>query len=180
MFKTIVTERLVLRQPVLADADAMFTYRTDPEVARYQCWQSDSLERTRASIEAHSGVEMDTPHTWFQLAITQRASGKLIGDCGLHFLKDEPSQSEVGITLAPTHQNQGYATETLQAVLEFLFVDLEKHRVFVSVDPRNVAAIALFKHVGMRQEAHFVESLWFDGAWVDDVIFALLQREWTS
>ena len=82
--------------------------------------------------------------------------------------------------LAPTHQNQGYATEALQAVLEFLFVDLEKHGVFVSVDPRNEAAIALFKRVGMRQEAHFVESLWFDGALVDDIIFALLQREWKS
>jgi RimJ/RimL family protein N-acetyltransferase len=30
----------------------------------------------------------------------------------------------------------------------------------------------------MRQEAHFRESLLFRGEWVDDVVFALLAREW--
>ena len=32
----------------------------------------------------------------------------------------------------------------------------------------------------MREEAHFVESLWFKGEWVDDVIFAILASEWES
>ena len=30
----------------------------------------------------------------------------------------------------------------------------------------------------MRQEGHFVQSLWFKGEWVDDVIFAILARDW--
>jgi RimJ/RimL family protein N-acetyltransferase len=30
----------------------------------------------------------------------------------------------------------------------------------------------------MRPEAHFVESLWVKGAWADDVIFAVLRREY--
>jgi hypothetical protein len=29
----------------------------------------------------------------------------------------------------------------------------------------------------MRREAHFVESLWFKGAWADDLIYAVLRRE---
>jgi len=32
--------------------------------------------------------------------------------------------------------------------------------------------------LGMRQEAHHVESYLFRGEWVDDVVFALLAREW--
>jgi RimJ/RimL family protein N-acetyltransferase len=64
------------------------------------------------------------------------------------------------------------------ALLEFLFAKLAKHRVFASVDPRNTAAIALFTRVGMRKEAHFIQSLWLNGEWVDDVIFAMLEREW--
>jgi RimJ/RimL family protein N-acetyltransferase len=38
----------------------------------------------------------------------------------------------------------------------------------------------LLQRVGMRQEAHFVKSLWFRGEWVDDVIFAILSSEWRS
>jgi RimJ/RimL family protein N-acetyltransferase len=40
--------------------------------------------------------------------------------------------------------------------------------------------MALLKAVGMHQEAHFRESLLFRGEWVDDVVFALLAREWRN
>jgi RimJ/RimL family protein N-acetyltransferase len=158
----------------------MFAYRSDPVVAKYQDWTPDSIEQTRQFINSISGIEPDTPDTWFQLALAHRLSDELIGDCGLHFFSSERRQAELGITLAPTHQRQGYATEALPAVLEFLFVELGKHRVFASVDPRNSPAIALFERVGMRKEAHLVESLWWKGMWVDDVIFAMLEREWRS
>jgi RimJ/RimL family protein N-acetyltransferase len=88
------------------------------------------------------------------------------------------SQAEVGISLAPLHQCKGFAAEALLSVFEFLFTELGKHRVFASIDPGNTASLALFSRVGMRKEAHFVESLWSKGEWVDDVIFALLDREW--
>ena len=180
MFSTIATERLHLRRLVQSDDAALFAYRTAPEVARYQCWRPESIEETREFIQNLSEVKIDTPDTWFQLAIVLPSSGELVGDCGLHFLKDEPNQTEIGITLAPQHARQGYASETLHAVLELLFDNLEKHRVFASVDPKNLAAMALFKRLGMRQEAHFVESVSFDGAWVDDVVFGMLRREWLS
>jgi RimJ/RimL family protein N-acetyltransferase len=148
-------------------------------VAKYQDWKPKSVEQAREFINKLSGIAPDTPGTWFQFAIVHRENGLLIGDCGLHFL-DDRRQAEIGITLAPSHQRRGYALETVRAALEFLFTALGKHRVFASMDPRNTAVIQLFKRVGMRQEAHLVESLWLDGEWVDDVIFAILRREWCS
>jgi RimJ/RimL family protein N-acetyltransferase len=32
----------------------------------------------------------------------------------------------------------------------------------------------------MRQEAHHRESLWLHGEWVDDMIFAMLSRDWLA
>ena len=104
----------------------------------------------------------------------------MIGDCGLHFPPGEPHQAEVGITLAPGHQGQGYATEALNAVLDYLFLSLGKHRVFASVDPRNRASIALLERVGMRKEAHLRESVWWKGEWADDLVFAVLEGEWRA
>jgi RimJ/RimL family protein N-acetyltransferase len=52
--------------------------------------------------------------------------------------------------------------------------------VHASVDPRNAACVALLQALGMRQEAHFRESLWLHGEWVDDAVFALLAWEWSS
>jgi RimJ/RimL family protein N-acetyltransferase len=108
---------------------------------------------------------------------TMRGCGVLIGDCGLHFPMEGPNQVEVGITLAPAHQGQGYATEALEGVMEYPFVSLGKHRVYARVDPRNEASIALLERVGMRKEGHLRESAWVKGEWADDVIYAILEKE---
>lgn len=63
-------------------------------------------------------------------------------------------------------------------MIGYLLGPVQKHRVFASVDPRNTRSLALLERVGMRQEAHFRESLWFKGEWVDDVVFAILAAEW--
>lgn len=61
-----------------------------------------------------------------------------------------------------------------------LFDTLGKHRVSCSVDPRNARSIALMERTGFRREAHHRESLWLKGEWCDDLIFAMLRREWIS
>jgi hypothetical protein len=43
---------------------------------------------------------------------------------------------------------------------------------------KNAASIALLEKIGMRKEAHFKQSVWIDGRWEDDVIYAVLNDEW--
>jgi RimJ/RimL family protein N-acetyltransferase len=129
-------------------------------------------------IADQAAVVPDTPGTWLQLAVVTIKSGAVIGDCGIHFRQDDPRQVELGITLAPTHQGGGLATEALCTVLEYVFDRLGKHRVSAVVDEKNDAAARLLKRLGLRQEAHFVEHLWFKGAWGSEYLFALLRREW--
>jgi RimJ/RimL family protein N-acetyltransferase len=85
---------------------------------------------------------------------------------------------EFGISLVPTGQGRGYAGEALRALFDQVFGPLGRHRIHASVDPRNLACIALLRALGMRQEAHHRESLWLHGEWVDDMVFALLVHEW--
>jgi RimJ/RimL family protein N-acetyltransferase len=178
MFKNIVTPRLVLRRLETTDSEAVYRYRIDPQVSRFQSWRPLSVEDTHQFIEGLASVNPDTPGTWFQLAIILREPGLLIGDCGLHFPAEETRQAEVGITLAPEYQGKGYAAEALTAVLDYLFITLGKHRVYASVDPRNRPSLALLERLGMRKEGHFRESLWFKGEWADDVVYAILDQEW--
>jgi RimJ/RimL family protein N-acetyltransferase len=135
------------------------------------------LQSIRAFSAEMETLPVNMPDTWFQLAIVLREQNSVIGDIGMHFLSEDHQQVEVGITLNAAFQGKGYAAEALTAVLGYLFNTLSKHRVFASVDPRNRASRALLERVGMRQEAHFRESLWFKGAWVDDMVYAILKRE---
>jgi RimJ/RimL family protein N-acetyltransferase len=180
MSEELVTERLVLREPHPRDAEAMFAYRSDPEIMRYQGWDPESLDDVREFIAEHAGYTAYAPGSWRQFAIALRSDGVMIGDCGVHVPEDKPEQAEFGITLAPSFQRRGYASEALRALLRLVFDTLGKHRAFASVDPRNLPSIALFERAGFRKEAHYVESLWLMGEWVDDFIFAMLRREWAA
>lgn len=174
------TPRLILTALDPADAEGMFAYRSDPAVNRYQCWEPESVAEIRDFIHRQQTILPDTPGTWYQLAIRRRDTGGLAGDAGLHFPRERDHEAEIGITLAPACQGRGYATEALRAMLDYLFGTLAKHRVYASVDPANNPSIRLLERIGFRREAHFRESLFFKGRWVDDIIYAILRREWIS
>jgi len=176
----ITTSRLMLSPLHAGDADTMLIYRADPEVGRYQGWEPATLEDVQHFIEQMQTVSFDTPGTWYQLAVRLRESRELIGDLGVHFPGDREHQVEIGFTIAPVHQGNGYATEAVTGLLDHLLLTMRKHRVFASVDPRNEPSLALLERIGFRREAHFRKSLWFKGEWVDDVVYGLLKSEWVE
>lgn len=172
------SSRLILRRLERGDAAAICEYRSLPEVARYQSWESFGPDDAARLIEGQREIEPSIPGTWLQLAIVEKATGVLVGDCGLHCRKDDPRQMELGVTLAPSHQGRGYATEALGCVIDFVFGTLGKHRISAITDAENHRAASLFRHLGFRREAHFVEHLWFKGHWGSEFVFGLLRREW--
>ena len=174
------TQRLRLSPLVASDAPAMFEYRSDPEVCCYQSFEPGTIRDVEKFISSIQSTVLDTPGTWFQFAIRLQESGQLIGDFGTHFNADDPRQVEIGFTVSPTYQGRGYGAEAVVGALDYIFGSLQKHRVYASVDPRNRPSIRLLKHVGMRQEAHFLKSLWFKDDWVDDIVFGILESEWKS
>src|SRR4051794_24545674 len=103
--------RVCLRRPRPEDAAAIAGYRSLPEVARFQSWESFGPADAARLIEEQAAVLPDTPGTWLQLALVSVGAGVVIGDCGIHFRADSPRQVELGITLSPAHQGLGLATE---------------------------------------------------------------------
>lgn len=89
-------------------------------------------------------------------------------------------QVEIGYTLSLEYQGNGYATESVINVINYLFNNLKKHRITASVDPENVRSAVLLERIGMRKEAHFKKSFWFNNEWVDDVVYAILKEEWIN
>ena len=51
-------------------------------------------------------------------------------------------------------------------------------RIIGRLDARNAASARVLERLGMRREAHFVESEFVKGQWTDEVVYAMLEREW--
>jgi RimJ/RimL family protein N-acetyltransferase len=60
------------------------------------------------------------------------------------------------------------------------FEPLGLHRVYGSVEPRNVGPARVLEKRSMRQEAHLIEHEWVKGEWQSEAIYAMLAREWTG
>ena len=174
----IFTERLILRSISLNDSDSILKYRADIHVNKYQGWIPKNIEDVYDFIENRVVSEINRVNTWHQLVIIHQESNKIIGDIGIHFMDNENKQVEIGFTLDKDYQGMGFASESVKEVLAYLFKKLNKHRVIASVDPRNIKSINLLERIGFRKEAHFIKSIFMDGEWVDDIIYAMLNEEW--
>jgi RimJ/RimL family protein N-acetyltransferase len=170
--------RLVLRRFAPDDVPALVAYRSDPEVARYQSWESCSLQEAAAFVE--KARDPLTPGKWFQIAFALGDSGALIGDCGLKLHESEPRHATVGITLSPEYQHCGLASEGLSCLFDDLFTRTDVRLIVGDADPDNVPSWRLLERLGMRRERHLRANLWFKGRWADSYVYAILREDWLS
>ncbi len=177
-FQPIELQRVNLRCFTDDDLPIFLAYRNDPEVARYQSWETTSEVEARDFIQEQKDAQVGIPGEWFQIAIELRETRKLIGDCALKILADDARQAELGFTLSRTYQGRGLAFEAVSGVLDYVFKTLKLHRVIAIVDCENAASVALLARLGMRREGHFMQNIWFKGKCGDEYLYAILKDEW--
>ena len=177
-FTRIESERLILRRFEDSDLVSFVAYRNDPEVARYQSWDSFEEREARAFIREVESAQPGVPGGWFQFALESKETGDLVGDCALQVDGQEHYRAEIGYTLARDHQGQGFASEAVSRLLDYAFDVLGLHRVIAIADCRNKPSWALLERVGLRREGHFLEGVWFKGEWSDEYLYAVLKDEW--
>ena len=177
-FANLETARLILRHFTDADLVPFMAYRNDPVVARYQGWEGISEAEARAFIAEQKIAQPGVPGKWFQIAMTLKQTGILVGDCALKIDEYDERQAEIGYTLAHVYQGKGIATEAVSRVLDFAFKMLRLHRVIAITDCENIASVTLLERLGLRREGHFIQNVWFKGQWADEYLYAILQDEW--
>lgn len=177
-FTTLETPRLTLRRFRPTDLAAFLAYRNDPEVARYQSWESITERPAALFIAEQQSARPGTPGGWFQFAIELRATGALIGDCGLGLTSEDRREAEIGYTLARQYQRQGYATEAVAAVFDYAFTTLGLRRMVAIADVRNTPSIRVMERLGMRRAAHGARRVWFKGGWAEEYRYTLPREEW--
>ena len=176
-FSGLETERLVLRRFADSDLEPFLAYRNDPEVARYQSWESCTEREAASMIEGLRSQRPGTPGEWFQFAVQSRETGLLVGDCAMR-VDEDGCQAEVGFTLSREHQGRGLATEAVSRLLDFAFGELGLHRVYAITDQENEPSFTLLERLGLRREGSFVENAWFKGRWSSEYLYAVLKDEW--
>ena len=177
-FLPLESARLNLRRFRESDLEPFHTYRSDPDVGKYQGWSALTLDEARQFIETQDEHMPGALGVGAQIAIELKASGEMVGDVFLNTPADEPDHAQFGYTLGREHQGKGVATEAVETLLDYVFGPLDKHRATALTFADNARSVALLERIGMRREAHHLQSSRLDGAWVDDYVYAMLQSDW--
>ena len=177
----IVTERLLLRPYERTDVDDLLDIQSRPEVMRYLYDEVRTREDVEELIEKRlTQTTLRFDDDGIVLAAERREDARVIGDVSLNLRSAFHRQGEIGFVFHPDAQGHGYAREAAAAVLHVAFADLGLHRVYGRADLRNEASAGLMRRLGMRQEALLRENEIFKGEWSDEVVFAILRREWLA
>ena len=181
----IRTERLTLRLMTEGDVDDVFAYQSREDVCRYLLFEPRTREEVTERIDAFSrATTLAADGDYLQLALelpaTADTAARVIGDSYFTLANLENSRGEIGWSMHPDFVGRGYASEAARAVLRLAFETIGLHRVIAELDPRNDRSIALYRRLGMREEAFFVKDLWFRGDWGDTGMYAILRDEWIA
>jgi RimJ/RimL family protein N-acetyltransferase len=173
------SERLILQPMKAEDAGTLLTYRSHPEVARFQDWHAESVSETAQFIKGHDGFDFGIPDTWYQIGIYLKSTHTLISDMGIHFLNAKTKAVEIGYTIAPKHQRNGYAFESVSRMIEFLFIDFGASMIIAVTDHKNHPSMGLlarlkFKNISLEHLPFSLELL------PEEVSYALSKTRWDS
>ena len=173
------TKRLCLRPLTMDDLDALHAVLSDPvAMAHYPA------PFTRARTEAWIRWNLDNyaRHGFGLWAVTLRAGGACIGDCGITLQPiGGAMQPEIGYHIHRAHWGQGYATEAAQAVLRFAFEELACPMVSVYHFPKNNRSKHVIKKLGFVPEGVLrMATALPDGTVLDDVCYSMTREEFLA
>lgn len=173
---TLYTQRLVLRPARMSDAQDLYEYSRDPEVARHVLWDAHtSIHQTRQYIRFLIRQYHSAAPSSFVIAL--RDTGKVIGTIGFMWLQSENRAAEVGYSLSRAYWNRGIMTEALRAVLEFGFTRLGLNRIEAQHECDNPASGHVMVKAGMRHEGTLRQRLYNKGRYVDVDLYAMLKSD---
>jgi len=172
-FPALQTPRCRLRRMRLEDSPRMLELRSSPSVMRYIDKETmTSLEEAQLMVvRIDDALRSNSGISW---CLTTYDDDLMIGNAGLWRMIPEHYRAEIGYMLLPAYWGRGLMYEALQAVIHYGFHTLGLHSIEANVNPANAASIGLLKKLGFVQEAYFRENYYFNGTFLDSMIFSLL------
>ena len=173
---TLETPRLTLRKLRMRDAEDVYSWSRDPDVARYVLWTAhQNVRETREYIRyVRSLYRRGLPSSW---GIELKETGRVIGTMGVMAWIPEYRVAEVGYSLGKKWWRQGYAAEALSALMDLMFDEMRINRVEGQCDVRNPASGRVMEKCGMRREGLLRQRVRNKGETVDVLLYAAIAAD---
>jgi len=170
-FPVIESERFVLRRLTVADAPALFHMLRDEEVARFS--GRPRLRRMSEAVELVRSIGLDfATRRSIRWGVSEHPQGPVLATVGLHNWDRYHRHIGVGFDVLRDRWGEGIASESLGAVVDFAFRELEVNRVEAEVISENEACLTVLERQGFAREGLLKERMYHSGSFRDIVLLA--------
>lgn len=175
-FPVIETERLILRRITNDDANEIFELRSNPETMKYI--PRPLVKTTEDALEHVAMIEEKiVTNVGINWGITLKGNSKVLGIIGYYRIQPENHRAEIGYMLLPDFHGKGIISEALKRLIAYGFDDLKLHSIEAVIDPENAASEKVLQKCGFVKEAHLKEAEFYEGKFLDKVIYSLLNSK---
>lgn len=170
------TERLLLRKVTLKDAEEMFLYGSNEEVAKYVTWNTHkTLAETKEFIKLIlSKYESGQVAPW---GIEFKETGKFIGT--IDFVSWQPNHktAEIGYVISQDYWGKGLTTEAAKEIIKFGFEKMDFVRIQAKCLLENIGSARVMEKTGMTFEGIIRKGMFIKGEHQDLKMYSILKGE---
>ncbi|WP_231460421.1 MULTISPECIES: GNAT family N-acetyltransferase [unclassified Pedobacter] len=173
-FPILETERLILREHAISDAETLFAMRTNETVMKYiDRERPKDLEEIKIFITKFNlGFENGDNLAW--VIALKKNPNQMIGSIGYWRTDFANHRAEIGYMLHPDYWRKGIIAEALKKTIDFGFQDINLHTISANINVDNDASRQMLIKHGFLKEAHFKQDYYFRGKFLDSEIYGLL------
>lgn len=176
--RKIETERLVLRAFTMEDAGPAYrNWTSDDRVTEFLTWPvhmdiSETEDILRTWISSYSRPD------FYQWAIVPKELGEPVGTISVVDMDESLSILHIGYCIGRRWWHMGITSEALDAVIDFLFSQVDVNRIESQHDPDNPHSGDVMRKCGMRYEGTLRQADKSNRGIVDASIYSILRSEW--
>ena len=144
------TKRLIIREFQPSDLEAIHQYAGEEHVSQFQAWGPNTVEQTQSFLGDALDFITNRPRLSYELGITLKSTGELIGGCGIFIQKKAINKAMIGYTLNPRFWGNGFATEATQGLILFGKNQLSLETIQATCDVENLASKRVLEKSGFE------------------------------
>ena len=174
-FPILETERLLLRRLDNSDIRNVYAMRSNPETMKYipRPLVTNDEEALQHIAAINEKIDNNEGINW---AVALKGAPDCIGIMGLYRIQKEHYRAEIGYMILPEFNGKGIVTEAVGRIMQYGFEVLKLHSMEGVIDPDNIASAKVLEKNGFVKEAHFKENEFYDGKFLDTVVYSRLQK----
>ena len=176
----IETTRLYLRDFMETDFAAVHAYGSMVNFAQYELWEPNIKPYSLQFIQKAISDATYLPRNSHDMAIILKITETLIGHAHIARDLENDKIGNVGYSINPKFQNQGFATEICTALIDYGINQLYLTKLYATCDTRNIASVCVLEKSGMQRVAHMIRDRQIGGKIYDSYRYEIDAQQWSQ